>query len=287
MKNIFANLLLLLSMAVSFTACDGEVASTLEVPFCNIYDVKEGGNNNFLSLVPLYADTAYSVKKTDAPGLSVGDRALVFMKFYNDFYAMPRPEVSYVETVTKITRHSMSRKGSFEVSKSLYNSAFPVVAPLPLSDYPKGFCTTSYGEYLFADGETQNVSVAFDKGYTCEHKMTIDSLRDGVLYFRLYAHLDKKGWEDSEAYEGGSDKLCKILSYNMDWDLILDELTTPEKEEIVTLDSLSSHISLVVASCKKDADGLYIPKGGLTNSQLIDAKPANGKFANGLYKGKK
>ena len=64
----------------------------------------------------------------------------------------------------------------------------------------------------------------------------------------------------------------------MDWDMIFDELTASEKEQIVAMDSLRSHISLVTVKCKKDANGLYIPQGGLTNSMLV-----NGKFANGLY----
>ena len=197
------------------------------------------------------------------------------MKYYFDVYAMQKPQVSVHELVTKVSRRAMSAKSSFDVA--LYNSPFTSPDLVTFSDHSRDFAFT---DYLWADGETQNVAVRYSEELNCTPKMTVDSLRNGVLYFRLYANLENRGWVDAETYRYDElpGKVCTILSFNMDWDMIFDELTAYEKEQIVAMDSLRSHISLVAVKCKKDANGLYIPQGGLTNSMLV-----NGKFANGLY----
>lgn len=276
MKKLLSNLLLAMLSAVAFTACDdAEDTRYYEGYFLNVYDVKEGGNSNFVAFAPAFADTLYQIKKTEAPGFSVGDRAYTVMKYYFDVYAMQKPQVSVHELVTKVSRRAMSAKGSFDVA--LYNSPFTSPELVTFSDHSRDFAFT---DYLWADGETQNVAVRYSEELNCTPKMTVDSLRNGVLYFRLYANLENRGWVDGETYKYDElpGKVCKILSFNMDWDMIFDELTASEKEQIVAMDSLRSHISLVTVKCKKDANGLYIPQGGLTNSMLV-----NGKFANGLY----
>lgn len=274
MKNILSNLLLAMLSVVLFAACDnGEESLNYEGYFLNVYDIKEGGNDYFFSFAPAFADTTYSIKKSEALGLSAGERAYMVMKYHFDAYAMQRPEITAAEVITKITRRSLSKKADVDVSK--YNNAFSSVELLTFSDMSKEF---AFNNFLWADGETQNIAVKYDKELNCTPRMTVDSLRNGVLYFRLYANLENRGWVDSEtySYESNPDKACKILSFNMDWDMIFDELTTPEKDAIVAVDSLTSCISVVVDGCKKDADGLYIPNPAFTNN----------KFANGLYKRK-
>ncbi|MBQ8543412.1 MAG: hypothetical protein IJ436_08060 [Bacteroidaceae bacterium] len=274
MKKIFSNLLLIVLSVVAFSACDnGEESLEYEGYFLNVYDVKEGGNSYYLSFAPAFADTVYSIKKTEALGLSAGDRAYMVMKYYFDAYAMDRPHTTAAEVITKISRRSMSAKGSFDVA--LYNHPFSSVELLTFSDMSGEF---AFNNFLWADGETQNIAVKYNKDLNCTPKMTVDSLRNGVLYFRLYANLENRGWVDNEtySYENIPGKVCKVLSFNMDWDMIFNELSTPEKDEIVAIDSLRSCISLVVDGCKKGTDGLYIPNKALTDS----------KFANGLYKRK-
>lgn len=275
MKKLFSNLLLALMSVVAFTACDrAEDSLNYEGTFPNVFDIKEGGNSNFLSFAPAMVDTVYSIKKTDAPGFSVGDRAYLVMKYYFDAYAMLKPQVSVEQVITKVSRRAMSAKGSFDAT--LFNSPFSTVEIVTFSDFFRQYASNNF---LWADGETQNIAVRYDKGLICTPKMTVEGFSNGVLYFRLYANLEKReDWVDSETYSYSDrpDKVCKILSFNMDWDMIFNELTTPEKEQIVAVDSLRSCISLVVADCKKGDDGMYIPNPAFTD----------GKFANGLYKRK-
>lgn len=246
-----------------------------------MYDVKAGSNSYYFSIAPAFADTVYSIKKSDAPGLAEGDRAYLRMKYFFDAYTMYKPEVSIDEVIVKITRRAMSRKGSFDAS--LYNSPFSSSAALMLfSDVPNQF---AFYDFLWADNETQNIAVKYNKGLNCTPKMTVDSASvnketgEAVLYFRLYANLENRGWVDSEVYpdDYSQDRVCKILSFNMDWSMIKEELSAEDLAEIAAIDSLTSCIMMVnERDSKKDADGLYIPVPLFTND----------KFANGLYEGK-
>ncbi len=279
MKKLLSNLLLMLLSAAAFIACSGSVESYSEVYFSNVYNVKDGGNPNFVFCDAIFADTAYPIKKSGAPGLGTGERAYLKMKTEFDAYAMSKPQVALVEIITKFTPKPMSTKGSFDAT--LYNDAFSSVDPIIFSDFWRGF---EFYDYLWADDKTQNVAVRYNEELNCTPKMTVDSLRNGTLFFRLYANLENRGWgADNETYKYDNipGKVCRILSFNMDWDMIYNELTAAEREEIVAIDSLRSNISLVVNGCVKDKDGMYIPKGAFTNSKVRKSK-----FANGLYKRK-
>lgn len=288
MRKLLSNLLLLLLPAAAFMACNGSVESYSEFYFRNIYSIKDGGNPNFLFCDAIYADTAYPIKKSEAMGLNAGERAYLGMKSEFDAYSMSKPQVTLLEILAKYTPRPMSAKGSFDAT--LYNDAFTSVDAIVFSDYTKGFespdflRTWEFYDYLWADSETQNVAVRYNKELNCSPKMTVDSLRNGTLYFRLYANIENRGWGiDNEAYEYDNfpGLVGRILSFKMDWDMIYNELTAAEREEIVTIDSLRSNISLVVDGCIKDKDGMYVPKGAFTNSRV-----RNSKFANGLYKRK-
>lgn len=277
MKNIFANLLLVLLLVFAFVACDNaEESYVVEGTSLNIYDVKAGANDYFLSFVPVFADTAYTIKANEAGGLVPGDRVYAVLKHEFDAYAMQKPQVSFLEHITKVRRSPMSKKGSFDAE--LYNSPFSAVDNLfSFSDFSRNFL---YYECLWTDGETQNVAVRYDKGLNCSAVMTVEGLRDGVLYFRLYANIADREWVDNEtfSYNELPNKACKILSFNMDWDMIYDELSEAERKEIVAIDSLRSNISLVVNGCKKDENGLYEPQSAPTNINVPKKK-----FANKLY----
>lgn len=279
MKNRFCYLLLVFA-GILFAQCDdnAEVGKTYEGYFMNVFDI----NKSYA--VTVFPDTSYFVNNINSgdgrTALNSGDRAYMTMKYYYDPYSMIEPEFTIVDVHSKVKLSDMSAKGSFD--GNLYNSAFATVEPFLNFQYVGNDFTTrqvsrTNATFLWADKNTQNIAVAYDNGkYSAgEYKMTLDSLRGSVLYFRLYANL-RGDWVDNDtySYEASPQYSCKILSYNMDWDFIYNELTDSEKAEIVALDSLTSNISLVVKeNSPKDANGIYIPKNFFTND----------KFANPLY----
>ena len=199
-----------------------------------------------------------------------------------DPYNMKTPKLTIGNVVTKITRRELNKKGSFDVAN--YNSPFK-----HQTDLVEFYDMSASGElrnvhssdFLWADAETQNIVLTYKKGLTCQPKMVVDSLREtavgATLFFRLYANLADKEWVDNEvySYDTNPDVCYKIISYNMDWDLIKSELTAEEQALLVKTDSLTSCIYAVTGTSKgQDGDGMYKPSPYLTED----------KFANPLYK---
>lgn len=278
MKKYLSNLLLAILSVASFTACDNaEESYVSEGRFPNVFDIKEGNNSYYLSFVPAFSDTVYSFKKTDVPDLSAGDRAYMLMKYTYDVYAMQKPQLSLHHIITKFPRRSLDKKGSFIAS--LYNTPFN--KRFDFVDFYDMKGATHTADFLWADAETQNIVLSYNKGLNCSPKMVVDSLREGnsvpVLYFRLYADISNRGWVEDEketySYDNNPELLYKVFSYNMDWDLIKEELTASEQAILEKSDTLTSCISVVVNGCNVDDKGMYIPYRYFTED----------KFANPLY----
>ena len=274
LKNKLFNLLLAAVCVVAvFCACDkAEVGREYSGYFRNVFDVKKS------FVYPAFSDTFYIVgNKKEFPQLDTECRAYMTMKYFFDAYAMDKPEMSIADVISIVPVNSMSRKENVKVQN--YNSPFFNVEPIVFYDMSGNVCDEPY-TYIWADSATQNVAVRYKQPLNLEHRMTVDSLRGDTLFFRLYASLKNKGWEEPVneivRYNEAPDVNCRILSYKMDWDMIFSELTEAEQAEIVKVDSLTSNIAIVVEKCKKDADGLYIPAKGRTNDW----------FRNKLYKRK-
>ena len=281
MKRFFLSLLPVFSLVVLFAACEGaENYMHLTGTIPNVFDVKKS------YLYPSFSDTAYFINDISAGDgtttLANGDRAYIMLNYEFDPYNMKTPKLTIGNVVTKITRRELNKKGSFDVTN--YNSPFK-----HQTDLVEFYDMSASGElrnvhssdFLWADAETQNIVLTYKKGLTCQPKMVVDSLREtavGVtLFFRLYANLADKEWVDNEvySYDTNPDVCYKIISYNMDWDLIKSELTAEEQALLVKTDSLTSCIYAVTGTSKgQDGDGMYKPSPYLTED----------KFANPLYK---
>ena len=281
MKRFFLSLLPVFSLVVLFAACEGaENYMHLTGTIPNVFDVKKS------YLYPSFSDTAYFINDISAGDgtttLANGDRAYIMLNYEFDPYNMKTPKLTIGNVVTKITRRELNKKGSFDVAN--YNSPFK-----HQTDLVEFYDMSASGElrnvhssdFLWADAETQNIVLTYKKGLTCQPKMVVDSLREtavGVtLFFRLYANLADKEWVDNEvySYDTNPDVCYKIISYNMDWDLIKSELTAEEQALLVKTDSLTSCIYAVTGTSKgQDGDGMYKPSPYLTED----------KFANPLYK---
>lgn len=250
--------------------CDNPEASMLhQGTFENVFDVKDG------LLCPAFSEDQYSVANLTEAGLRNGDRAYLRLAYVYDEYAMPTPYMNVVECYTKVPFLSMSKKRSFK--KELYNSLLAGIAPIYFFTV-NGQVSSEAATYIWADDATQNVAVRYDKDYVGEFKMTLDSVRESVAFFRLYANLSPaNGRVDSNTFpfENNPDQVCKILSFKMDWDMLRSELTTADMQAVMAQEVLTSCISVAVEGCKTDADGMYIPNRGYT----ID------KFKNPLYTG--
>ncbi len=276
MKKLFFGLLSLFAGAMLFVSCDGAENGVHYTGFymMNVFDIKKS------YIYPSFSDTAYFVEDIalgdGQTTLADGDRAYMSIDIDYDPYTMkyPKQKIGYV--ISKITRRELSEKGGFVVTK--YNSPFKRMAELVSFMDHSGVVHDS--DFLWADATTQNIIMCFKKGWICSPRMVVDSLRKGdlgaVLYFRLYADIaERKGWVDNEVITNDNiDLSAKIFSYNMDWEKIKSELTAEEQAMLSSIDSLTSHISVVVEGAKKDADGMYIPEGYFTND----------KFANPYYK---
>ena len=280
MKRFFLSLLPVSLFAILFAACEGAetyLHFTGTIP--NVFDVKKS------YLYPSFSDTAYFINDISAGDgkttLANGDRAYIMLNYEFDPYSMKVPKLTIGNVVTKITRRELKKKGSFDVAN--YNSPFK-----QQTDLVEFYDMSAAGElrnvhssdFLWADAETQNIVLTYKNGLTCEPQMVVDSLRETAvgttLFFRLYAKISN-GWPDNEVYSYDTDPdVCyKIISYNMDWDLIKSELTAEEQALLVKTDSLTSCIHAVTGTDKgKDGDGMYIPSPFLTED----------KFANPLYK---
>ena len=275
MKKLLFGLLSLVAGAVFFVSCDGAENGVHYTGFymMNVFDVKKS------YIYPSFSDTAYFVEDIalgdGQTTLADGDRAYMSIDIDFDPYTMKYPKQKIGHVITKITRRELSSKGSFEVEN--YNSPFKRMAELVSFMDHSGVVHDA--DFLWADATTQNIVMCFNKGFTCEPRMVVDSLRKAdmgaVLYFRLYANIADKGWVDKEVITSENSNLsAKIFSYKMDWEKIKNELTAEEQSLLAGIDSLTSHISVVVEGAKKDADGMYIPEGYFTND----------KFANPYYK---
>ena len=274
MKNKVLHALFALLAAVFVCSCDpAEVERTYEGYFRNVFDVKKS------FVYPAFSDTFYiaSNMKEFSSKLNGKDRAYMTMYYFYDAYAMSKPEVEIADVITTITPQNMSSREDVRkhFGKDKYNSPFNAVEPVVFYDLTGNVCDEPY-TYIWADSATQNIGVRYNKGLNCEAKLVVDSLRGNTLFFRLYAHLQNRGWDEEEVfqYTESPDVNCRILSYKMDWDAIYNDLTPAEQAEIVTKDSLTSNIALVVKNCKIDANGLYIPNKGFTGDL----------FKNKLYK---
>ncbi len=276
MKKFFFSILSVLFLALSFVACDSaENNLHFTGTFPNVFDVKKS------YIYPSFADTSYFIKDIADYGLSSGDRAYILMDYEFNPYSMKLPNLSIGYVITKITRRELSRKGDVDFTR--YNSPFKHKTDV-VEFYEMGangeLQATHESDFLWADAETQNIVLCYKKGLNCSPRMVVDSLRKkdvgNVLYFRLYADIADRGWieEETFSYDNDPEKVYKIFSYNMDWDVIKSELTAEEQALLVKCDSLTSCISAVVEGCKLDDDGMYIPQNYLTND----------KFANPLYK---
>ena len=259
----------------SFCACDeAEVGLEYSGTFLNVFDVKKS------FVYPTFSDTSYVVmNKADFPQLTTECRAYMELRYDFDVYAMNKPEMSISNVVSLVPINSMTRKENVKVQN--YNSPFYSVENyIAFYDMSGNLCPLEDAKFMWADSITQNVAVRYKQPLNLEHRMTVDSLRGDTLFFRLYASLNDKEWEEpvNEVYQYTKFPTInnRILSYKMDWDMIFSELTEAEQAEIVKIDSLTSNIALVVEECRKDANGLYIPAKGRTNDW----------FKNGLYKRK-
>lgn len=277
MKNIVLNLLFVFSATLFFVSCDeAEVEDRRYGHFSNIFDVEDAGNKNYVYFAPAYSDTVYAVSRgvVEASGVTfnAGDRVYMKMGYEYDAYSTALPKMNIAEVITKVTPREMKRKNDVQ-NLDLYNSVFASAHLISFNDM-KG--ETRRVDFIWADDKTQNICVRYNEEQNCEPIMVLDSLRNKTLYFRLYANLEEKGWNENEAFVAPYDegKQCRILSFKMDWDMIKDELTVPEQTELEQCDTLTSHIVFVRSTCKKDNSGKYIPEGGFTFD----------KFANPLYK---
>lgn len=271
MQKKFIYLLLFVFLGVGVTGCDDpEVSMTRQGTFENVFDVEN-------SLVcPAFSEDKYSVNNLAEMGLRNGDRVYMRLRYYHDMYSMPTPYID-IETVhTKVPFLSMSRKGSFD--ETLFNTPLAGVAPIYFFTI-NGQVSNEPITYIWADDETQNVAVRYDKDMIGEFKMTLDSVRESVAFFRLYANLspaDGRIDPYTFPFENNPEQVCKILSFKMDWDMLRGELSEKDNVVIAEQQVLTSCISVVVEGCKPDANGMYIPNRGYT----ID------KFKNPLYGGK-
>ena len=270
MKNKFLNLLFFFAVGVGIAGCDDpEVSMFHQGVFENVFDVKMG------SICPAFSDDEYTVNNLSEMGLREGDRAYLKVSYVYDVYSMPTPYMNIEECYTKVPFLSMSKKGSFD--KKLFNSPLAGIAPIYFFTID-GQVSSEAATYIWADDATQNVAVRYDKNYVGEFKMTLDSVRESVAFFRLYANLSPaNGRVDSNTFpfENDPDQVCKILSFKMDWDMLRNELSTADMNAISAQQVLTSCISVAVEGCKTDEKGMYIPNRGYT----ID------KFKNPLYTG--
>ena len=272
MKNKVLHALFALLAAVFVCSCEpAEVERTYEGYFRNVCDVKKS------FVFPAFSDTFYIVDNVkEFPQLNGKERAYMTMYYFYDAYAMSKPRVEIADVITTVTMQNMSCKAEVEelFSKDKLNSAFKTVEPVVFYDLTGNLCDEPY-TYIWADSVTQNIGVRYNKGLNCEAMLVVDSLRGNTLFFRLYANLQYGDRvEEVFQYTEAPNVNCRILSYKMDWDAIYNDLTPAEQAEIVTMDSLTSNIALVVEGCKKNADGLYIPNKGFTGDL----------FKNKLYK---
>ncbi len=270
MKNKFFYQLLAVAAIIGFAACSNPEASMLhQGTFENVFDVKEG------SICPAFSEDKYSVENLSAMGLRNGDRAYLRVGYVYDEYAMPTPYMNIEECYTKVPFSSMIKKR--DLDKKLFNSPLKGIAPIYFFTI-NGQVSSEPVTYIWADDETQNVAVRYDKEYIGEFKMTLDSVRESVAFFRLYANLSPANGRidpNTFPYEADNDQVCKILSFKMDWEMLKNELSTADMTAINEQKVLTSCISVVVEGCKVGDDGMYIPNRGYT----ID------KFKNPLYNG--
>ena len=261
MKKLLINLLNLVVAVCAFGACDGvENSITQAGTFANVFKV-----NGSQIVVPSTGE-AYTVSNISSTGLKSGDKAYLEVSYCYDSQTMATPVMNVEKVCAPVESLDICSSSEFNAeTRAKYNSPLKGICAINLYTLDNYGSTSGKSDFLWADDETQNIVVRYDKDYIGKFKMALDSVVEGTLCFRLYSELtpaDGRVDHNVFAYDGDPSQVCKILSFKMKREILAGDLTAEDSEDIRSYNTLMSTISLIVEDCKKDeTTGLYKPRG--------------------------
>ncbi len=261
MKKVFFNLLFVLMVVGGFFACDKpENSISQSGTFANVFKVSDSQ-----IVVPSTGDT-YSISNISSTGLKSGDKAYLEISYSYNSETMALPLMNIEKVGAMVETSDISSKSEFDDDlKKEYNDPLKGICTINMYTLDNYGITSGKSDFLWADDESQNIVVRYNKDYIGKFKMALDSVVDGVLCFRLYSDLTPAdGRVDHKVfpYDGDANQVCKILSFRMKKDVLAGDLNTEELQDMKSYNRLTSTISLIVEDCKVDeATGLFKPRG--------------------------
>lgn len=263
MKNKLFNLLLWGVIVAGLASCDSPESYVVHKgTFRSVFERKKN------KIIPVLFTDSFVVKNindvvmNDGKGLEEGDRAYMDVTYVYEPLAMPAPDMEIVNVYAEVPLQKLSsRQEVADVDfKYLYNSPIKKIETVWLQSM-----TVGDARYAWADDKTQNIVVNYNKNDYGSFKLALDSVSysGGTLYFRLYSHLEPaNGRIDPYAFPSEAnptEKVCRILSFEVDWEKLKNELTADELSRLTTYEQISSAIAIVGEECEK-VNGLYVPK---------------------------